>query len=127
VLYYTSEGCGARDSSPRRAKEMAIKWISAVAILLLLTVSCAGIHGQSDPEEVTVVAGTISEGVLVDDQGTKYILGDTEAGRDALVHPGERMLVTGRLIGKRGSQTIEVTAYQLWKQSGGSIKEEDPD
>jgi hypothetical protein len=97
-----------------------------VAVLSLLTVSCAGI-GQSEPDEVTVIAGTISQGALVDDQGTTYTLADTDGGRDALTHPGERMLVTGRLIGKRGSQTLEVTAYQLWKQSGGSVKEQDSD
>lgn len=106
---------------------MSIKWILAIAALLLVIVSCAGVPAQPDKDEVSIIAGTISEGVFVDDQGTKYILADTDAGKEALTHTDERIIVTGRLSGKKGKQTIEVTSYQLWKQPGDSGKADDSD
>jgi hypothetical protein len=106
---------------------MSTKWFFVAAALLLVTASCAGLSGHPAEEEVAIVVGTVSEGVLVDDQGTTYMLADTEAGKEALTHSGQRVIVTGHISGKKGKQIIEVTSYQLWKQPGDSGKEDDSD
>lgn len=107
---------------------MSIKRVLAFGALLLVTASCAGLAGHSDGNEVTVIAGTISEGVFVDDHGTKYILADTELGREALTHSGKRIILTGELGRQKRNPIIEVTSYQLWEQpGGGSGKEDDSD
>jgi hypothetical protein len=103
------------------------KWVFAAAAILLVVASCAGLSGHSADEEVAIVVGTITDGVLVDDHGATYMLAPTGAGKEALTHSGDRMIVTGHLAGKKGKQTIEVTSYQIWKQSADSGEEDDSD
>ena len=84
-----------------------------LGILVVLTISAfcgIAVAGQS----MTVVGTVNEDGVLVDQKGVLYMLGEDEKSEELAENPGQKVEVKGTVEESAdGNKTIEIESYKV--------------
>jgi predicted lipoprotein with Yx(FWY)xxD motif len=91
--------------------EMVKKQILGILVLFAIFAFCGGAIAA---ESITVVGTINDDGVLVDDSGTLYMLGEDDKGAEVAENTGKKVEVKGTVEeGSDGAKTITIESYKV--------------
>ena len=90
--------------------EMIKKQLLGVLVVFTILAFC----GAAIAAESMTIVGTINEdGVLVDEGGALYMLGEDEKGEEVAENAGKKVEVKGTVEESDGTKTIAVESYKV--------------
>ena len=93
---------------------MVKKQLLGILVLFAIFAFC----GAAIAAESMTIVGTINEdGVLVDDSGTLYMLGEDDKGEEVAENSGKKVEVKGTVEeGSDGTKTIAIESYKVMEE-----------